>query len=155
MAYAHKVMPGARVRLSDYDPGETGKLAHNKAGETLAALGTQLTSLQESLYAAAQNSVLIVLQGLDTAGKDGTISHVMASSTPWLPGGGLQDTDARELAHDFLWRVHQRRPGEGHPDLLFNRSYYEDVLVVRVHDLVARPPSGRNATTISTTSSRS
>lgn len=139
MAYAHKVLPGAKVRLSDYDPAETGKLAHHKAGETLAALGGRLASLQESLYAAAQNSVLIVLQGLDTSGKDGTISHVMASVNPiGCRVEAFKVPTPEELAHDFLWRAHRVTPAKGMISL-FNRSYYEDVLVVRVHDLV--PPS--------------
>ena len=104
----------------------------------MADLGARLTALQESLYAAAQNSILIVLQGLDTSGKDGTISHVMASVNPvGCRVEAFKIPTPEEMAHDFLWRAHRVTPAKGMISL-FNRSYYEDVLVVRVHELV--PP---------------
>lgn len=135
MPYAHKVDAGATVRLRDYDPNDTAGAKHDQADTLLDDLGQQLTVLQETLYAAAQNSVLIVLQGLDTAGKDGTISHVMASVNPaGCRVEPFKTPTPDELAHDFLWRVHRVTPPKGIISL-FNRSYYEDVLVVRVHDL--------------------
>ena len=94
--------------------------------------------MQEALYGAAKQSVLIVLQGMDTSGKDGTIRHVMA---PINPQGcsvvSFKEPTPTDLAHDFLWRVHQQTPAKGMIGI-FNRSHYEDVLVVRVHDLVPK-----------------
>lgn len=136
MARVHLVKPGTTVRLSDYDPGETAGVSHDKAEALMAELNTRLTVLQEMLYAANQNSVLIVLQGLDTAGKDGSIRHVMAQFNP--TGCRVESFKVPtpvELAHDFLWRAHQVTPARGVVSI-FNRSYYEDVLVARVHRLV-------------------
>jgi PPK2 family polyphosphate:nucleotide phosphotransferase len=138
MAYTYKVAPGAAVHLRDVNPAETHGVTHEQADLLLQTLGADLTALQEMHYAAAQNGILIVLQGLDTAGKDGTISHVMAR---FNPAGCRVETfkvpTPDELAHDFLWRAHRVTPPKG-SIALFNRSYYEDVLVVRVHELV--PP---------------
>jgi PPK2 family polyphosphate:nucleotide phosphotransferase len=92
--------------------------------------------LQELLYGAAHQSVLIILQGLDTSGKDGTIKHVMSQINPiGCHAWAFKVPTAEELSHDFLWRVHQRTPARG-MFAIFNRSHYEDVLVVRVHNLV-------------------
>ena len=97
--------------------------------------------------------VLVVLQGIDAAGKDGTIKKVMEAFNPQgCPVTRFKVPSAEELAHDYLWRVHQRVPRKGEIGI-FNRSHYEDVLVVRVHDLVPASRSGRSATTRSTTSS--
>ncbi len=138
MPYAHRVEPGTQVRLSDYDPGDTHGVAHKQAAELMDDLGARLAALQENLYAAAQNSILIVLQGLDTSGKDGTISHVLAAVNPVACRvESFKVPTPEELAHDFLWRAHRVTPPKGSISL-FNRSYYEDVLVVRVHELV--PP---------------
>jgi PPK2 family polyphosphate:nucleotide phosphotransferase len=127
-----------RVQLADYDPGDTGDLAKADAKGELATLEGRLQRLQELLYASAHQGVLIVLQGLDTAGKDGTVKHVMASVNPtgcqvW----SFKVPTPDELAHDFLWRVHLRTPGRG-VLTIFNRSHYEDVLVTRVHRQIPR-----------------
>lgn len=129
---------GNEFRISDFDPGDTTMAPGNKS-KTVAAtdpLGERLADLQELLYAGRQHKLLIVLQGMDTSGKDGTIRHVMRGLSP----AGVRVTSFKrptetELAHDFLWRVHAEVPGSGEI-AIFNRSHYEDVLVVRVHGLV-------------------
>ena len=127
-----------RVQLADYDPADTDGLAKADAKGELAKLEGRLQRLQELLYASAHQSVLIVLQGLDTAGKDGTVKHVLAGVNPtgcqvW----SFKVPTPEELAHDFLWRVHMRTPARGELTI-FNRSHYEDVLVTRVHKLISR-----------------
>jgi PPK2 family polyphosphate:nucleotide phosphotransferase len=127
-----------RIQLADYDPADTEDLSKSDAKGELAKLEGRLQRLQELLYASAHQSVLIVLQGLDTAGKDGTVKHVMAGVNPtgcqvW----SFKVPTPEELAHDFLWRVHKRTPGLG-TLTIFNRSHYEDVLVTRVHELISR-----------------
>jgi PPK2 family polyphosphate:nucleotide phosphotransferase len=100
-------------------------------------LQERLADLQSRLWAEARQSVLVVLQGIDTAGKDGTISHVFRGLNPiGLRVASFKEPTAEELAHDFLWRVHARCPAAGEI-AIFNRSHYEDVLTVRVHKLVA------------------
>jgi PPK2 family polyphosphate:nucleotide phosphotransferase len=104
----------------------------------VAADLVRLTSLQERLWAEHKRRVLIVLQGIDASGKDGTVTHVMSAFNPLgcrVVGFGVPS--AVELAHDYLWRVHQVVPGNGEIGV-FNRSHYEDVLVVRVHSLVPK-----------------
>ena len=97
----------------------------------------RLRDLQDRLWAEAKHSVLVVLQGIDAAGKDGTIAKVMEAFNPQgCPVTSFKVPTPEELAHDFLWRVHKRTPGKGEIGI-FNRSHYEDVLVVRVHGLVA------------------
>lgn len=138
MPYLHTVAPGQKVRLRDIDPADTHGVTQHDADERFTALNAQLTALQEMHYAAAQNGVLIVLQGLDTAGKDGTIKHVMAQFNP--AGCRVESFKAptpEEMAHDFLWRVHRVTPSQGFISI-FNRSHYEDVLVVRVHKLAPK-----------------
>jgi PPK2 family polyphosphate:nucleotide phosphotransferase len=127
--------PGS-VSLDQVDPDDTGGLDKNEALEELGSLQMRLGELQELLYAARQHSVLVVLQGMDTSGKDGTVKHVMADVDP----AGCQVAyfsvpTSEEVAHDFLWRVHKRTPARGML-AIFNRSHYEDVLVARVHKLV-------------------
>jgi PPK2 family polyphosphate:nucleotide phosphotransferase len=133
------VKPGEKVKLSRYDPDDT--LGWEKNHKTKSALKKSLERidwLQYVLYAERKRAVLIVLQGLDAAGKDGTIRHVISGVNPQ----GCQVTSFKvpsreEAAHDFLWRVHKAVPGVG--DLgIFNRSHYEDILVVRVHNLVPK-----------------
>ena len=131
------VHPGKPMALADYDPGFTG--GHTSKAETKAELkrnGERLRDLQEVLWAENKHALLIVLQALDAGGKDGTIKHVMRGVNPQ----GCQVTSFKvptdeELEHDYLWRVHKATPRRG--DIgIFNRSHYEDVLVVRVHNLV-------------------
>jgi PPK2 family polyphosphate:nucleotide phosphotransferase len=124
------------IALTDYDPADTHGLAQAEATERLAQLEVRLAELQDALYGAAQHAVLVILQGMDTSGKDGTIKHVMSIVNPtgcqvW----SFKPPTPEELAHDFLWRVHHRTPAKGVLGV-FNRSHYEDVLVARVHELV-------------------
>ena len=136
MTYAIKLDKHQKVDLSDYDPDDTGKAEKSKSLQEVADLGKELEALQELLYAAQSHSVLIVLQGLDTAGKDGTISHVMSSVNPQgCAVAAFKVPTAEEAAHDFLWRVHRETPAKGWMTI-FNRSHYEDVLVTRVHKLI-------------------
>jgi PPK2 family polyphosphate:nucleotide phosphotransferase len=133
-----RVNPGSRVNLADIDPGEThGREKGSSAAELQTGLD-RLTALQDRLWAEQKHPVLIVLQGIDAAGKDGSVKHVMSAFNPM----GCVVTSFKvptpvEMAHDYLWRVHQRAPAKGEI-AIFNRSHYEDVLVVRVHDLVPR-----------------
>jgi len=135
---ALRIRPGTRVRLEKLDPGAT--FGHDKVSsvETTAAQMTRLRDLQDRMWAEAKHSVLVVLQGIDAAGKDGTIAKVMEAFNPQgCPVSSFKVPSAEELAHDFLWRIHKRTPGRGEVGI-FNRSHYEDVLVVRVHDLVPK-----------------
>lgn len=133
------VAPGSKVRLKSVDPGFHGKgLTEENAAAALAREVARLTELQYRLYAEKKHALLIVLQGIDAAGKDGTVWHVMTAMNPQgTTVTGFKEPTEQELAHDFLWRVHQHTPGRGQV-AIFNRSHYEDVLVVRVHDLVPK-----------------
>jgi PPK2 family polyphosphate:nucleotide phosphotransferase len=136
MSYAIKIKPGKQVDLSKIDPNETGGLTKEEAEATFEALAGELGELQELMYAAQSEALLIVLQGLDTSGKDGAIRGVFKSVNPQgCRVASFKVPTPQELAHDFLWRVHQQTPERG-MFTVFNRSHYEDVLVVRVHDLV-------------------
>jgi len=136
----YRVKPSTRVSLGDLDPGETRAFTGGKdeVDEELGALKQKLTELQELLFAEHRQSVLVVLQGMDTAGKDGVIRHVFEGVNPQgVKVYGFKKPTAEESDHDFLWRVHRCVPGKGEM-AIFNRSHYEDVLVVRVHSLVPR-----------------
>lgn len=133
------VEPGAKVKLADFDPGLTPKHEHKKAAldEVSRCLQT-LDQLQLTLYAEHKHALLIVLQGLDAAGKDGTVRHVLTGMNPeGCRVTNFKQPTQQERDHDFLWRVHPHTPARGEV-AIFNRSHYEDVLVVRVHDLVPR-----------------
>jgi PPK2 family polyphosphate:nucleotide phosphotransferase len=135
---ALRVKPGKRIRLETMDPGAT--YGHDKASALKATHRqmARLRDLQDRLWAEARHSVLVVLQGIDAAGKDGTIAKVMEAFNPQgCPVTSFKVPSAEELAHDFLWRIHQRTPAMGEIGI-FNRSHYEDVLVVRVHKLVPK-----------------
>lgn len=141
------VKPGARVRLGKIDPDFAGKNAsHHSAVEETAEQVERMKRLQYLLYADASQSLLIVLQGLDAAGKDGVIGHLFSGMNPQgTCVFGFKQPNKMELAHDFLWRVHRRAPANGQV-VIYNRSHYEDVLAVRVHKLVPRSVwSGRYA----------
>jgi PPK2 family polyphosphate:nucleotide phosphotransferase len=136
MSYAYKIIGNHPVKLSEFDPDYDAGLDREDGEEKLVKLSNELTDLQESLYAASENSVLIVLQGRDTSGKDGTIKAVMGPlNSLGCNVVSFKVPTEKELAHDFLWRIHQNTPGKGEITI-FNRSHYEDVLVVRVHKLV-------------------
>jgi PPK2 family polyphosphate:nucleotide phosphotransferase len=134
-----RVAPGSKVKLKDIDPDFKGHHAsHKEAAEEIEHHQKELRKHQELLYADARCSLLIVLQGMDTAGKDGTINHVLGAMNPkGCRMAAFKQPTFKELAHDFLWRVHQVAPGKGEV-VIFNRSHYEDVLVVRVHNLVPK-----------------
>jgi PPK2 family polyphosphate:nucleotide phosphotransferase len=133
-----RVPPGKAFSLSDRDPSATPGAPGKRAATEGATepLHDGLLALQERLWAEARRSVLVVLQGIDASGKDGTISHVLRGLNPLgTKVAAFKQPTAQELAHDFLWRVHARCPAAGEVGI-FNRSHYEDVLVVRVHQLV-------------------
>jgi PPK2 family polyphosphate:nucleotide phosphotransferase len=133
-----RVRPGTRVDLAKVDPGATFGRTKEAAAEELETGLARLTDLQDRLWAEGKHRVLVVLQGIDAAGKDGTLRHVMGAFNPQgCAVTAFKVPSADELAHDYLWRVHRRVPGKGEIGV-FNRSHYEDVLVVRVHDLVPK-----------------
>jgi PPK2 family polyphosphate:nucleotide phosphotransferase len=130
------VKPGSKVHLRDADAGETHGYTKDSAAPKIAKDLERLTSLQERIWAQNRDSVLIVLQGIDAAGKDGSISHVMSAFNPQgctVTGFGVPT--AIEAAHDHLWRIHAAAPAR-RDIAIFNRSHYESVLVVRVHNLM-------------------
>ncbi len=133
------VKPGKRARLADIDPAFHGEHEDKNSAvpEFEAALDT-IDRLQEKLYAEKKHALLIVLQGIDAAGKDGVCWNVITAMNPQgCAVSSFKQPSAVELAHDFLWRIHQKTPGRGQV-AVFNRSHYEDVLIVRVHDLVPK-----------------
>lgn len=135
----YRVKPGTKVRLKDWDPDDTDG---NKKGDGLSKriekTELALNQLQELLYAEHKHRLLIVLQAMDTAGKDGTISHVFESMNPQgVHVASFKAPTPEELDHDFLWRIQEQTPSKGEV-VIFNRSHYEDVLVVRVHNLVPK-----------------
>lgn len=130
--------PGSRVDLATHDPAATHGHDKADADEELTKGLERLADLQDRLWAEQKHAVLVVLQGIDAAGKDGTIRHVMSAFNPQgCPVTSFKVPTTTELAHDYLWRAHQRTPGKGEI-AIFNRSYYEDVLVVRVHEFVPK-----------------
>jgi PPK2 family polyphosphate:nucleotide phosphotransferase len=133
-----RILPGTNVNLNDWDPSDRSLAPGNKS-ETepeLLRLNGELETLQELLYAEHQHKILIVLQGTDTSGKDGTIRHVFNGVNPQgVRVASFKVPTPIELDHDYLWRIHKQVPGKGMMTI-FNRSHYEDVLVVRVHALV-------------------
>jgi PPK2 family polyphosphate:nucleotide phosphotransferase len=133
------VKPGTKVSLKDYDPDDTGGYSSAaKAEQPLQENLEELYKLQNLLYAENRRAVLVVLQGMDTSGKDGTIKQVMAGLSPLgVQVKAFKAPNEDELAHDYLWRVHRAVPRVGYIGI-FNRSHYEDVLVVRVHEMVPR-----------------
>jgi PPK2 family polyphosphate:nucleotide phosphotransferase len=133
---ALRVKPGAHIRLGKRDLGDTSGWEKDDATEKTAAELDRLADLQDRLWAESKHAVLVVLQGIDAAGKDGTIKKVMTAFNPQgSPVTAFKVPSAEELAHDFLWRVHKAVPRKGEIGI-FNRSHYEEVLVVRVHELV-------------------
>jgi PPK2 family polyphosphate:nucleotide phosphotransferase len=134
----YRVRPGHRVDWGDVDPADHGRFRKEEdaVAETEETI-SRIDSLQERLYAERTRALLIILQALDTGGKDGTIRHVMRGINPQ----GCNVTSFKvptpeERDHDFLWRIHQHVPARGLIGI-FNRSHYEDVLVTRVHDLIS------------------
>jgi PPK2 family polyphosphate:nucleotide phosphotransferase len=133
-----RVKPGARVRIGGRDHGATYGWDKASAEIELARQLERLAELQDRFWAESKRSVLVVLQGIDSAGKDGAINKVMEAFNPQgCPVTSFKVPSAEELAHDYLWRVHRAVPRRGEIGI-FNRSHYEDVLVVRVHGLVPK-----------------
>jgi PPK2 family polyphosphate:nucleotide phosphotransferase len=132
----YRVEPGEPFALAEHDPRDTGDISGPDEVESdYASLQVEIADLQERLYAEEKQSLLIVLQGIDAAGKDGTVKHVLRSTNPaGVRVAAYKEPCGDELAHDFLWRYHRDTPAAGTIGV-FNRSHYEDVLVVRVKDL--------------------
>jgi PPK2 family polyphosphate:nucleotide phosphotransferase len=135
----YRVTPGTRVKLDAIDPDDTGDVASKAEGEALLKVERKrIRALQERLYAEHAQSLLVILQATDTGGKDGTIKDVFKGVN--LQGcrvWSFKVPTAEELEHDFLWRYHQKTPRDGMLTV-FNRSHYEDVLVVRVKNLMPK-----------------
>ena len=134
----YRVPVKGKIKLKDYDPNDSRLFDGNKkdSKEALLKLNTELAALQEQLYAEGKHRLLIVLQAMDTGGKDGVIRAVFEGVNPQgVKVASFKVPTPVELSHDYLWRVHQQTPGKGEM-VIFNRSHYEDVLVVRVHQLV-------------------
>ena len=138
LRYALRVRPGTRVKLARIDPAATHGHTKESAAEELQLGLARLTDLQDRLWAEGKHRVLIVLQGIDASGKDGTVKHCLGVLNPMsVRIAGFKAPNSTELAHDFLWRIHQVVPQRGEIGI-FNRSHYEDVLVVRVENLVPK-----------------
>jgi PPK2 family polyphosphate:nucleotide phosphotransferase len=131
------VKPDSKIRLKHFDPGYHGKHESRESAQPEIQKHIQkMQELQYLMYAENKHSLLIVLQGLDAAGKDGVVRHVLTGMNPsGCVAVNFKQPTAEDLDHDFLWRVHPHVPGKGSV-AIFNRSHYEDVLVARVHNLV-------------------
>jgi PPK2 family polyphosphate:nucleotide phosphotransferase len=137
----YRITRGARFRLEDFDPGDTGDFTVEDKPRAVSALQSgveALTRLQDVLYAYDRWSVLLIFQAMDAAGKDSAIKHVMSGVNPQgCEVHSFKAPSPEELDHDFMWRCMARVPPRGRIGI-FNRSYYEEVLVVRVHDEILR-----------------
>ena len=134
----YRIPPKSKINLKDFDPNETNLFDGGKkeAKAAMVELNQKLSELQELLYAEGKHKLLIILQAMDTGGKDGTIRSVFEGVNPQgVKVASFKTPTALELSHDYLWRIHQHTPARGEV-VIFNRSQYEDVLVVRVHSLV-------------------
>jgi PPK2 family polyphosphate:nucleotide phosphotransferase len=133
-----RVKTGSKVDLSKIEAGFHDDYEEDEATEQLDKFSQRLSELQAEMYAENKHALLIVLQAMDAGGKDGTIHHVMGAMNPQgCSVVGFKVPTAEELAHDYLWRIHKMTPRKGQMTV-FNRSHYEDVLVVRVHNLVPK-----------------
>ena len=134
LASPYRVTDGEKFRLRDFDPADTGGVKSKEdSQEILDGRAGLLSQMQEKLYAQDRWALLAILQALDAAGKDGVIKHVMSGTNPQgCEVFSFKSPSDEELNHDYLWRIHSRVPERGRIGI-FNRSYYEDVLVVRVH----------------------
>ncbi|MDO8433443.1 MAG: polyphosphate kinase 2 family protein [Candidatus Binatus sp.] len=146
LAKRYLVDHGRKFRLKDWDPKDTAHFESEKHGEEMLTRGIErLVELQEKLYAQNQWAVLVIFQAMDAAGKDGAIKHVMSGVNPQgCQVYSFKQPSVEELDHDFLWRTAKYVPEQGRIGI-FNRSYYEEVLIVRVHSELLRrehlPPS--------------
>ena len=143
------VPPGEKVRLADYDPADTGEFTDKKDAVTKLEKDVgRLAELQDVLYAQNTHALLVVFQAMDAAGKDGAIKHVMSGVNPQgCQVYSFKAPSSEELDHDYLWRIKRAVPERGRIGI-FNRSHYEEVLVVRVHpellELQQLPPAARD-----------
>jgi len=129
------VKPGTKVNLKDWKPSAQKVKSKESTVKELDQIMNRISKLQTMLYAENKRSLLIVLQGIDTAGKDGTIRHVMGALNPQsCRVESFKVPSTEELSHDYLWRVHRVTPSKGEI-VIFNRSHYEDVLEARVHNI--------------------
>jgi len=134
-----RVKPGSRIKLKEIATGFTARHENQESAlHELEKYTEKLREMQQLLYAEGKRSMLICLQGLDASGKDGTINHVLGAMNPQgTRVCSFKVPSREEAAHDFLWRIHKQTPARGEV-VIFNRSHYEDVLVVRVHNLVPK-----------------
>lgn len=138
MPHAWTVEPGSKVDLDDFDPDHHGGLDKAEARSRLDAIAQEIEALQELMFAARTRSLLVVFQARDTGGKDGAINRVLGyTNVQSVRVSSFKVPTEEERAHDFLWRIHAQTPPQG-GIALFNRSHYEDVIAVRVHDLVPK-----------------
>ena len=139
--YQHKflVKPKVKIKLRSYDPSYRGKYESDEiAKPEIEKYLAKIDSLQYLMYAENKNSMLIVLQGLDAAGKDGVIRHILTGLNPQgCTVKGFKEPTTEEASHDFLWRIHPHAPLRGSV-AIFNRSHYEDVLITQVHKTISR-----------------
>jgi PPK2 family polyphosphate:nucleotide phosphotransferase len=146
LAKSYRIVDGSHFRLKDFDPAETGDWHSKEHAEQALADGiARMAALQDKLYAQDRWSLLLIFQAMDAAGKDGAIKHVMSGVNPQgCQVYSFKAPSGVELQHDFLWRTTRDLPERGHIGI-FNRSYYEEVLIVRVHPEVLQsqplPPS--------------
>ncbi|MBN2571675.1 MAG: polyphosphate kinase 2 family protein [Ignavibacteriales bacterium] len=134
------VKPKNKINLSQIDPNDTSTFDgdKNSAKNKLKELNNKIARLQEILFAQNKHKLLVILQAMDTAGKDGVIKDVFEGVNPQgVKVANFKRPTEEELSHDYLWRVHKQTPGKGEI-VIFNRSHYEDVLVVRVHNLASK-----------------
>jgi PPK2 family polyphosphate:nucleotide phosphotransferase len=132
------VKPNAKFSLDDIKPSDRSERGDSKAEDQheIERLSVEINALQDILYAQKKHKVLLVLQGMDASGKDGTVKHVFSECDPLgIRLASFKKPTEEELAHDYLWRVHAKVPKKGEITI-FNRSHYEDVLIVRVHDWI-------------------
>ncbi|MDB5053174.1 MAG: hypothetical protein JWM44_1224 [Bacilli bacterium] len=134
MLKKYTLQKGDKVKLADFDPKDTGKYTHkDEVHEKYEQLEEKLKEYQDKLFAGKTHSVLILFQGMDCSGKDGVIRKVLSNFNPQgFRTESFKKPTEEELAHDFLWRTHKVLPQKGYITA-FNRSYYEDVLITRVH----------------------
>jgi PPK2 family polyphosphate:nucleotide phosphotransferase len=139
LAGATRIKPGSKVDLGDHPPGaKLGFRDEKSARDETANRLERMAELATMLMAERRRAVLVVLQGMDASGKDGVVKHALGSLNPMgVRIAGFKAPNSTELAHDFLWRVHQVVPQRGEIGI-FNRSHYEDVIVVRVEELVSK-----------------
>lgn len=134
----YKIKPNSKFSLGSIKPSDKSERTDSKAKDALMLekLATEINALQDILHAQAKHKVLLILQGMDASGKDGTVKHVFSECDPLgIRLASFKAPSADELAHDYLWRVHSQVPKKGEI-VIFNRSHYEDVLIVKVHDWI-------------------